>query len=297
MRILVFATAIFCVSTGGPHVCRAEDATGHAAGLANPFFAFDNGLGRDHGWTPEQQASVLAELGYDGIGYSGIADMPARLKALDARGLKLQTIFVDVRLAPGKASYDQGLPKAIEQLKGRGTIVGLYLLGGRPSSDALDQEAVKVIHEITDMAEASGLTVSLYPHEGVYLATIQDAVRLIRKVNRKSVGASFSLCHFLKVDDEKNLEARLKEAMPHLFVVSINGSDRGDTNNMGWDRLIKTLDEGDFDIKGLLKLLDRLGYRGPIGLQCYRIPGDIPKNVKRSMETWRKLAGQVKSSR
>ena len=40
----------------------------------------------------------------------------------------------------------------------------------------------------------------------------------------------FNLCHFLKLDDEKNLEQRLQEAMPYLFAVSINGADGGETN-------------------------------------------------------------------
>jgi hypothetical protein len=60
----------------------------------------------------------------------------------------------------------------------------------------------------------------------------QDAVRLARKVGRKDVGVGFNLCHFLKLDDERNLELRLKEAMPDLFAVSINGTDGGNTQQM-----------------------------------------------------------------
>ena len=111
----------------------------------------------------------------------------------------------------------------------------------------------------------------------------------MKKVDRKNVGVGFNLCHFLKLDDEKNLERRLKEAMPYLFAVSINGADGGDTNRMGWDRLIQTLDRGSFDVGRVLKTLKQLGYTGPIGLQCYGIPGDNRENLKRSMKAWRDL--------
>ncbi|MCD4726256.1 MAG: sugar phosphate isomerase/epimerase, partial [Pirellulales bacterium] len=102
-------------------------------------------------------------------------------------------------------------------------------------------------------------------------------------------GASFNLCHFLKLDDEKNLERRIQESMPYLFVVSINGADGGQTNQMDWGRLIQTLDRGSFDVGRVLKILGRLGYSGPIGLQCYAIPGDPYENLKRSMQAWQKL--------
>lgn len=36
--------------------------------MGNPFFAFDNGLG---GKSPSEQAALLKQVGYDGIGYKG----------------------------------------------------------------------------------------------------------------------------------------------------------------------------------------------------------------------------------
>lgn len=77
--------------------------------------------------------------------------------------------------------------------------------------------------------------------------------------------------------------------MSHLFLVSINGADQGDTKRMGWDRLVQPLDRGDFPINEFLTTLKRLGYDGPIGLQCYAIKGDIRDNLRSSMRAWRQL--------
>ena len=130
---------------------------------------------------------------------------------------------------------------------------------------------------------ATGLQVALYPHFGMYVGRIEDALRMRALVDRPSVGIVFNLCHWLRSGDEANMAARLKEAMPYIRMVSINGADHeGD-----WDRLIQPLDRGAFDVKGFVHTLQGMGYNGPIGLQCYAIRGDPEENLTRSMKAWR----------
>ena len=238
---------------------------------------------------PEQQAEILADLGYQGIGYTGVENIPAMLDALDAKGLKMFSTYLKVDLAPGAVAYDPGLPEAIKLFKRHGTALWIHLHGAKSPSEELDDRAVTVIREIADMADASGLKVVLYPHVGFYVATNADALRLIGKVERKNVGTSFNLCHFLKQQDASELEKTIKQSASHLMLVSINGADAGDTQGMAWDRLIQTLDRGTFDMGRVLRLLDATGYAGPIGLQCYAIKGDIRDNLKRSKQAWDKL--------
>ena len=45
-----------------------------------------------------------------------------------------------------------------------------------------------------------------------------------------------------------HLKSRLKESIPYLSAVSINGADDGDTNEMEWSRLIQPLGNGSFDV-------------------------------------------------
>mgnify|MGYP005834640335 CR=1 FL=1 len=255
------------------------------------LFAFDNGTGRGAA-TPAEQAKMLKELGYSGIGYSGTAGIPEMLAALEAEGLTMFSTYVGADLDPAKPPYDPGLPKAIEQLKGQPTILWLYVLGPGPADAERDCRAVEILRQVADLAAASDLRVALYPHVGFYVATVDDALRLAEKTQRDNVGVSFNLCHFLKLDDEQNLEAVLRRAMPKLFLVSINGADRGETRTMGWDRLIQSLDRGSFDNAALVGLLGRLGYRGPIGLQCYGIGAPPREHLGRSIAAWRKIVAE-----
>jgi len=85
--------------------------------------------------------------------------------------------------------------------------------------------------------------------------------------------------------------------LQHLYLVSINGAGkRGDDwADEGWDLLIQTLDRGEYDVAGLLKKLNGLGYHGPIGLQCYNIKGDAVENLRRSMRAWKRLSQHLAS--
>jgi sugar phosphate isomerase/epimerase len=257
-----------------------------ASPLTNPFFVFDNGTGRDQHVPLEEQAELVKRTGYAGLGYSGTEHIPEVLQALESRGLKLFSIYLGARIDGEKPSYDPGLPEAIRQLQGHGTVIWLTVNGTAPDGDA---RATAVVREIADMAAASGLRVALYPHFGMYVGRVEDALRVAKNVDRPNLGVTFNLAHFLAAKDEANLDARLREALPHLFMVSINGAE----HEGGWDRLIQPLDRGEFDVYGLLKKLVALGYQGPIGLQCYQVPGDREENLTRSMAAWRKFAARM----
>ena len=257
----------------------------------NPFFAMDTGTKDAKHQTAQQQIQMLKELGYDGIaiGYSGNEELADMLEELDENGLTLFAIYLGVNIDPGEQKYDPKLKEAIETLKGRNTILWLYITGKehKPSSPDGDDRAVEIIEEIADMAAESTVRVALYPHHGFWLERVEDAVRIAKRVNHKNVGVTFNLCHWLRVDDPQSMQLLIKSAMPHLFVVTINGAD---SRGQDWTQLIQTLDRGSFDMANFLKTLKNAGYTGPIGLQHYGIKGDAHENLKRSMNAWRRLS-------
>jgi sugar phosphate isomerase/epimerase len=256
-----------------------------ASPLTNPFFPFDNGTGRDQHVPLDDQAELVKRTDYAGLGFTGTQHIPEMLQALESRGLKMFTIYVAARI-DDEPGYDPGLPEAIRQLQGHGTVIMLTVNGSAPDGDA---RATSEVREIADMAAASGLRVALYPHIGMYVGRVEDALRVVKNVDRPNVGVAFNLAHFLAAKDEPNLDVRLRDALPHLFMVSINGAD----HEGGWDRLIQPLDRGEFDVYALLQKLVTLGYHGPIGLQCYQVPGDREENLNRSKAVWRKFIARM----
>lgn len=263
--------------------CQAEDEPRKL-----PFFVLDNGLTDIK--APAEQASLLHRLGYDGICIRTGKDSDEFLAAFDQKDLKIWASYVTLAAEP-----ELGIPpkirEHIEALKGRGTVIWL----GITNRDARPEDAIRISKEICDLAASHGLTVALYPHTGFYTDTLRNCIALRQAVGHENLGLGFTLCHFLMQTDASELEALLTAAAPHLKLVQINGADAVPPGTAKWDRLIQPLGNGDFDIAKLFRLLDRLDYTGPIGLQCYKVPGPAETHLAQSMKAWKKLcAGRTK---
>ena len=240
-----------------------------------------------------EQARMLKDLGYAGAGHLLLTDLNQRLATLDAAGLRLFQVYLSLNIDPkGKDPYDPGLKQALTLLKGRNVMLALLVTGGKPSDETRDPQAVALLREIADMARPNGVRVVLYPHVNNWLERVEDGIRLTRKVERSNVGVMFNLCHWLKLDEESRLQPLLKSALPYLMAVSINGTDDGVSIKTGKGNWIQPLDSGTFRVSTVLRTLEELGYRGPVGLQCYGIAGDARDHLSRSMAAWRKLGAR-----
>jgi sugar phosphate isomerase/epimerase len=148
---------------------------------------------------------------------------------------------------------------------------------------------VEILRQMSDEARDAGADLLLYPHAGMWLETIGDAVRVADKIGRPNVNVMFNLCHWMRADKQRDYKPLLRQAMPRLHAVSICGADVTKKDPVWTADYILTLDAGTFDVGGFLKTLKELGYRGPIGLQCYGIGGDERVTLTRSMAAWQRL--------
>ncbi len=264
-----------------------------AMGLTNPFFAMDTGTIDEMHTSAESQVLMLKELGYDGIGYwerkpsAGTAGLKEMLTELDKNGLKTFTIYFAVKLEEPKENYLPLISDSIKLLANRNAVIWLAIASDkyRASSHSGDNEAVAIINEIADLAHENAVNISLYPHSDFWLEKVEDAVRLAQKSNRRNVGITFNLYHWLKTDRPANMEEVLTKAMPYLSVVTINGTTEAGS--------IETLDSGTFDVYRFLKLVKQKGFEGPVGLQGYGIGADVRENLRRSMEAWREFSQRL----
>lgn len=255
----------------------------------NPFFAMDTATQDPNHKTAGQQAQMLKELGYAGIGpgYTGVGPLTEMLKELDARDLQLFALYTGVNIDPGAQPYDPSLKDAMKILDGHNTILWIFAQSKEhgPSTMEGDARAVEILRELADAAASHNVRLSLYPHHSFWMETIEDTVRIAGKVNRPNVGVTFNLCHWLRVGPSRDAKTAIENAMPYLSMVNINGAD---SDGKDWKTLIQTLDRGTFDVRGFLEILRDAGYTGPIGFQGYGIGGDARDNLQRTMAAWEK---------
>jgi sugar phosphate isomerase/epimerase len=286
-HLLGLAAILAC---GASLLAPAQPST--PAAKTYPFFPFCIDWHDAKKRNMEQQATMLKELGYEGVGHIWLDKIPERLKTLDAEGLKLFQITMAVNIAPGKQAYDPKLKEVMPLLKGRGVQFLLLMNGMKPSDPAGDPRAVEIVRELADLASSAGAQVLLYPHANNWMEREQDCVRVAEKVDRPNVGVMFNLCHWLRVSKDRDYEPLLAKAMPRLWSVSINGADDFD-EAPNWSHYIQPLGRGSFDVCGMLKTLRRLGFNGSVGLQCFGIPGDTRDHLAESMAVWRDYTLQL----
>jgi sugar phosphate isomerase/epimerase len=237
----------------------------------------------------EAQALLVKKLGFDGLSGHTNDDYFSRRAALDKAGLKMPEIYWGIDMdSTGRISYKEGLNEIIKDSKDRDLVIALYsnvqyFMNNKGKGDPL---LAKAIGELADFAAPYGVKIAIYPHVGNYCETSEHSVRLAKMANRPNVGAIFNTCHLLKVEGEEGWEQKLIDALPWLYMISINGADSGNTKEMNWDKLIQPLGEGTFDTYRLVKLAKDNGYNGLFGLQCYNIKQDCEVALKTSINTW-----------
>jgi sugar phosphate isomerase/epimerase len=286
MRAILILAGVFCF--------LGDSAS--AADVRNAFFAM-NTIARG---SPSVVAPMLKELGYDGLG--GSAGDGAMATALESEGLRFFNGYVTLEFHAEQPALDERLQQKIDAMQGHDTALWIALSrvfdGGaafQKSSPQADEIALARLRAIADYAEPRGVKIALYPHTGMWIERVEDAIRVADKMNRASVGVTFNLCHWLKVEGtERDPEPVLKAAMPRLMFVTINGADAGDTHRMGWDRLIQPLDRGSYDVGAFLKKLRAAGYAGPVGFQGFGIKEEPREVLARTMTAWKKFAAEKK---
>ncbi|MCA9247271.1 MAG: sugar phosphate isomerase/epimerase [Planctomycetales bacterium] len=239
--------------------------------FAPPLFAFENGVAFG---SFDNEAKTLKQLGYDGISqvHAGGSQLAERVAAYDRAGLRVLSVYLDVSDQPLAAEL-------VAPLANRGALIELTIRKRTPAT-------VDAVRQTAAMAARHKIRVALYPHHGFAVATMPQAMDLIREVDHPNLGVMLNLCHFLKGEPADDLESALEQAGSRLFAVSTCGASLG---GRSWNELIQPLDSGNFPQQRLFRKLRELQFTGPVSLQCYAVPGDKRTNLERSMTAWREI--------
>ena len=255
------------------------------------FFAMDTAARLE----PTECAQVLADLGYSGLG-GRPATAKAHAAALQSKGLVFYNGYHVTNFGYGQTELPADLAKAVDDLASTGSTLWLgvnkvvFPAGVRAGPEYGDTIVVPKLKQLLAYAKPKGVKVSLYPHTGFWAAQFEVCLRVAAKVDDPALGVTFNLCHWLKVEgSERDPLPLIKEALPRLNFITINGADTGDTQKLGWDKLIQPLGRGTYDVGAFVTKTRAAGYRGPFGFQGYGINMDSKELLKETMAGWQKI--------
>jgi sugar phosphate isomerase/epimerase len=230
----------------------------------------------------EKKANLIKESGFNGIEIFELDQFNEKFNAILKLGFKPSSLYTKLNL--DEAELDPRLVDAIKMLKGLGTIICPYIIKKNSVSlhsrdKEVDKIAIHLLRKLSDLADESGLQVAIYPHLNFYVEKVDHAAMIAKKANKKNLGLSFNLCHWLATtnkDERLELNNQIKTLSPYLKMISINGANNiiSLKSNI-WGDYILPLGEGNFDVKGLVKYVAiDLGLNIPIGIQCFNLKGN-----------------------
>jgi len=268
--ILVITSLMLCLFT-------------YSQRITNDFFVFESILSNDSVYNSfEKKANLIKESGFNGIEISELDQFKEKFNAILKLGFKPSSLYTKLDL--DEPELDPRLVDAIKMMKGLGTIICPYIIKKNGASlhsrdKDVDKIAIHLLRKLSDLADESGLQVAIYPHLNFYVEKVDHAAMIAKKANKKNLGLSFNLCHWLattNVDERLELNKQIKTLSPYLKMISINGANNIISSKPNiWGDYILPLGEGSFDVKSLVKYVAiDLGLNIPIGIQCYNLKGN-----------------------
>lgn len=243
----------------------------------------------------EEQVNLLHRHGYAGMAVDiGSAQKLAEFERYRAAAgkvadFKIYTAFYRFNYDE-KSGFSRDWTHAVDRLAGTGT--DLWLITGQPQNGLTPELLEKEIRDLVDYAATKSLKVTLYPHSKNVIATAEEALVYVEKVNRPNFDLAVHTCHENRAGNAGRIEEVLEKVKKHLGHVTIAGSDNipNQTSGSEWEySTLKPLYRGNFDLTRVLKKLRSLDYRGPIGFINHRIaepPDTYLPLSKAAYEKW-----------
>lgn len=157
-----------------------------------------------------------------------------------------------------KAEAEAAIREAIAYAVAIGT-PNVHVMAGKAEGEEAHRTFLENLDYATSLAEVHDITVLIEPLNvrdapGYFLSTSGQAIALIEELGADNLKMMFDCYHIALMEGE--VEKRLEACMPHIGHIQIAAvPDRGEP------------DHGQLDYRSVLKSLESLGYRRPVGAE------------------------------
>ncbi len=227
------------------------------------------------------RCEMAEDLGLDGLGLTlwneqAWSELEETASLCTKHRLEAASIYLKLDL-DDPASRDRLL--GVLPLVPPGCAIELGFISGKiaKSSPEGDAAALALIAPMLEAIDPARNPVCLYAHLGFWLERHSDALRLLRQCDHPALGWTFSVYHWFATQ-EGGLRALLAEEGAKLRRVNFSGTRRLAENQFS----LEPLDLGTLDLPAIFGQILNHGYAGPVGIQGFRVAGDVYGNLRRS---------------
>lgn len=257
--------------------------------IASPFFAYSFGFPE---MNAAEQVEFLSSTGYDGIAADVWSDdqLEAFREMMQMEQVQSGAFKVFGVYFPYDFRNTQHRGLVSEVLKtGSSKRVPIWL--AIKSEEATEERIIDLLQDVCDEAANYHSQVIYYPHDRHFVLSVEDSLPIIERADRANLSTSIQLNHELRAGNKDRLEAVIIAAASHSKLATISGALDLDTYNTGsrdWSDVIQPLATSSYDISPFVALLKKHGYKGPVGLQNFKITGDVKEHHRTALETWKR---------
>ncbi len=241
-----------------------------------PLFVYNFG-GLDK-FSIEEQVNMIHNYGYSGMTVdigspSKLADLANYQSAAKKHeNFKIFSAFYRFNFDE-KQGFSKEWKQAVDQLAGTGT--DLWLITGEKKVGLTPELLEKEIRAVVDYATSKSLKVTLYPHSKNIIASAEEALVYVKKINSPNLDLAVHTCHEIRAGNAGRIEEVLENVKNYLGYVTIAGADNipniPATGGEWESSTLKPLYRGNFDLTRVLKKLKSINYKGSIGFINHRI--------------------------
>jgi len=172
-----------------------------------------------------------------------------------------------------------------------GKNIELWVIFGKKTDGFGTEFIEKKLKEITNYARSKKVKVILYPHSKCVIASAEEALPFVKKINDPNLQLAVHLCHEIRAGNGARMKAVFENVNPYIGAVTVCGTDS--VADFSQPKLmdtstIKPIGKGNFDMRNFMEPLRKSGYKGIVGFINFKIDEDPESYLKSSMEAWKK---------
>ena len=245
--------------------------------------------------SPGEQIQLLDSFGYDRIVLKSETvedfnnlDEFIRLTGNNTK-IKISAIFERYNFKDPEERKERW-KKVVDKIGDKN--IQLWIIFGKKVDGITDDFIENKLKEITDYSKKKNVVVILYPHSDCYIASAEEALPFVKKINNPNLKLALHLYHEVRAGNGSRIDIVFAKVKHQLGAVSLAGTDitADYTTSKSRDTsTIKPIGYGNFDLTNFIKPLRKSRFTGSVIFMNFGITENLNIYLPRSLAEWRKL--------